>query len=445
MGKILKEKLKGLKFFEWRLFFALCALGLVPAVYQTIKTALISSVAPPSVFNVIGQMEWFDLINETLQAFLIIPLYSVLNRSLKKDGDVFARSVFKFGLAAFLVYAVFSCGVLIYGNSLITAMNVEAQGTPREVTARYLRLETAAFMIGVAVSYFNVVFVVVGKAKNVYAVLIAKTALSVIADFLLIPTFGVYGVAGSNIIVNFVIAAVSFCLLKRQKYISFCGYKKGDLPEFFAYIKSGFFSGAQQFIDNFVYAVMVCKMVNEVADQGVYWAANNFIWGWLLIPVTALAEVIRRDCRDGYFSLKKFDYYFISIVTIALWGVTAPLWSAFFGRVEKLADYAAVCSVTLKLVPFYIAYAGCSIIDNIFIGLGKTEYNAVNSLIINCVYYGIFYLLYALNILSFNINVIILMFGFGMVAHLAVSLTEEKILKSRLLKNSFVVQSEKTA
>ena len=44
-----------------------------------------------------------------------------------------------------------------------------------------------------------------------------------------------------------------------------------------------------------------------------------------------------------------------------------------------------------------------------------------------------------------NINVIILMFGFGMVAHLAVSLTEEKILKSRLLKNSSVVQSEKTA
>ena len=97
-------------------------------------------------------------------------------------------------------------------------------------------------MIGVAVSYFNVVFVVVGKAKNVYAVLIAKTALSVIADFLLITLFGVYGVAGSNIIVNFVIAAVSFCLLKRQKYISFCGYKKCDLPEFFAYIKSGFFS-----------------------------------------------------------------------------------------------------------------------------------------------------------------------------------------------------------
>ena len=56
MGKILKEKLKGLRSFEWRLFFALCALGLVPGVYQTIKTALISSVAPPSVFNVIGQM-----------------------------------------------------------------------------------------------------------------------------------------------------------------------------------------------------------------------------------------------------------------------------------------------------------------------------------------------------------------------------------------------------
>lgn len=49
---------------------------------------------------------------------------------------------------------------------------------------------------------------------------------------------------------------------------------------------------------------MICKMVNMVAEQGNYWIANNFIWGWLLIPITALSEVIRRDCKDGYAKLK---------------------------------------------------------------------------------------------------------------------------------------------
>lgn len=96
--------------------------------------------------------------------------------------------------------------------------------------------------------------------------------------------------------------------------------------------------------------------------------------------------------------------------------------------------------ITIKLAPFYIAYAGCAIIDNFFIGLGKTIYNAINSLVINVVYYGIFFILYLTNAITFTMDVIILMFGFGMVVHLAVSLIEEKIFlrkieKGRLLQN----------
>lgn len=87
--------------------------------------------------------------------------------------------------------------------------------------------------------------------------------------------------------------------------------------------------------------------------------------------------------------------------------------------------------IAVKLAPFYIAYAGCAIIDNFFIGLGKTIYNAINSLVINLVYYGIFYILYLTNALTFTMDVIILMFGFGMVVHLAVSLIEEKLFLRR--------------
>ena len=52
-----------------------------------------------------------------------------------------------------------------------------------------------------------------------------------------------------------------------------------------------------------------------------------------------------------------------------------------------------IFSITVRLVPFYVAYAGCAVIDNLFIGLGKTGYNAVNSLLINLGYYGAFYAL----------------------------------------------------
>ena len=79
----------------------------------------------------------------------------------------------------------------------------------------------------------------------------------------------------------------------------------------------------------------------------------------------------------------------------------------------------------------YLDYAGYAIIDNIFIGLGKTVYNMVNSLIINFGYYGIFYVLTLSNTIDFDMNTIILMFGFGMVFHFIISIVEEKIFQRK--------------
>lgn len=216
----MKEKLKQLKLFNWRLFASLCALALIPAIYQTIKTFIISSNTGSAAFDVIGQMEWFDLINETLQAFLIIPLYSILNKVLKHDDQNFAKHTFKTGLIAFAIYTLFSIGVLIYGSVLVQAMNPEEFDV--STANHYLQLETIAFMVGIIVSFVNVVFVVVGKDKNVYIFLAIQTVLSIITDFALIPNMGVYGIAISNIIVNSVLAIASFVMLYLQKLIKPC-------------------------------------------------------------------------------------------------------------------------------------------------------------------------------------------------------------------------------
>ena len=434
----MREKFRQLKSFNWRLFAALCALALIPAIYQTVKTFIISSNAQSSAFDIIGQMEWFDLINETLQAFLIVPLYSILNKILKNDGENFAEYTFKTGLLTFIFYTLFSVGVLIYGVVLLNAMNPDQ--TDLTAANLYLQLETVAFMVGIISSFVNVVFVVVGKDKNVYIFLAIKTVLSLIVDFALIPNTGIYGIAVSNIIVNSVLAVSGYVLLYVQKYIRACRFYKNDWKVFKEWCRVGIFSGLQQFIDNLIYAVMVCKMVNMVAEQGNYWIANNFIWGWLLIPVTALSEVIRRDCKDGYLKLNQFNYYFISSMVVVVWALTIPLWTPFFRYAENLQNAEQIFSIVIKLAPFYIAYAGCAIIDNIFIGLGKTLYNTVNSLIINLVYYGIFYTLYLAEAITFSMDVIILMFGFGMVVHLAISLIEEKLFLYR-----FEIKKQQTA
>lgn len=425
----MKEKIRQIKEFNWKLFFALCALALVPAIYQTLKTFIISANSQAEVFDIIGQMEWFDLINETLQAFLIVPLYSILNKILKHDSKHFSEHTFKTGLISFVLYSLFSIGVLIYGTVLIRAMNVAEANIG--VVNRYLQLETVAFMLGIAVSFVNVVFVIVGKSKNVYIFLIANVVLSIISDLVLIPNFGVYGIAVSNIAVNAVLAVISCMLLYRQGYLKPCKFNRNDCETLKAWCKIGAFSGIQQFIDNLIYAVMICKMVNMVAEQGNYWIANNFIWGWLLIPVTALTEIIRRDCKDGYKKLKQFNYYFVGAAVIALWALTVPLWTPFYQYAENLTNAHEIFLITVKLAPFYIAYIGSVIIDNIFIGLGKTVYNTVNSLIINFVYYGVFYILYLTDVLTFTMDVIIIMFGLGMVVHLLVSVIEERFFLRR--------------
>lgn len=64
---MLKDKFKLLKLFDWKLFVSLICLALVPAIIQTIETFVISTNVSTSGIDVIGQIEWFDLIDETIK------------------------------------------------------------------------------------------------------------------------------------------------------------------------------------------------------------------------------------------------------------------------------------------------------------------------------------------------------------------------------------------
>ena len=142
-----KKIIKDLKAFNYKLFIALCSLALAPAIYQSIRTFLIEKTVSSFAFDVIGQMEWFDLINETLLAFLIIPLYSILNKLFKENKELFATYVFKMMIIVFLFYCLFLVGILIYGKYFISFMNQNDMDL--DVVNTYLYLETIAFFLGV--------------------------------------------------------------------------------------------------------------------------------------------------------------------------------------------------------------------------------------------------------------------------------------------------------
>ncbi len=102
-----------------------------------------------------------------------------------------------------------------------------------------------------------------------------------------------------------------------------------------------------------------------------------------------------------------------------------PCWKPFLAYAERLENAEHIFEILLKLVPFYVAYTLCMIPDSIFIGKGNTYLNAINSVLVNFVYYGIWFILYKTNSVVFTIDIIIFMFGFGMVFHMMISFIEQ--------------------
>lgn len=403
--------------FNYRLFFAIMLLTFVPTIYETIRIYFISSIPDTSALNISGQMEWFDLIDETIKAFLLIPMYYVLNQVVE-DKDLLKKRITSAGILIFIEYLLFSIVIYFYVTNLSSFMSVPID--ERNEVINYLRLETIGFVVKIIPSFFAIVFLIINKSNYFYFTLLAQSILMIIGDIYFIPNFGVNGIAYSNILIQFILSILSIYLLYREKLLNL-NIKTKDFNWIKSWFNVGFFSGGEIFLNNLIYAVMIGKMVNEVSSQGVYWVANSFIWGWLLVPVIALGEIIKKDCKDGLLNLKAIYYLKISGVIILIWILSIPLWNTIFINLMNLDNPNEVFSIVLSLLPFYMFYGLTNIIDSIFYGLGKTTYMFINSIIVNLGYYGILFTLYNLNIFKPTLNNIVLMFGFGMIVHFVCS------------------------
>ena len=227
MMSIKNIKYLELKKFDWKLFLSLIALSIVPFLIQTIETFVVSINISAKAIDVIGQIEWYDLIDETIQAFLIIPLYSILNSVLKNDKGSFANIVFKSLILVFLLYSAFSVVVLVYSKHLISFMN--PQEIDLSLINKYLFLSTFAFMIDIVADFANVVFVVIGKSVNVYIFLAFKVFSTILSDFLIIPAFGVVGVGLAKILTSTILSVVALAILSIEKSIKISCFGTSDL------------------------------------------------------------------------------------------------------------------------------------------------------------------------------------------------------------------------
>ena len=409
--------MRSLKNINGRMFLALLVMGLCPTLYTTLRTFFLGQLPGEWSFSIAGQLSWVNLLYEVINEAIILPLYFFMGQ-IVSDKEDYSNRIRSGLLISLGIYTACSVLVMIFVDPLLRFMAV-SQDILSE-SASYIRIECIANIFSILYSFICVALITIGKDKLVYAITAAKLFLSIILDTMLVSSLpvslkcGVNGIGISNIISNLLLFIIAAVLISR------CGYpvfKKTKLS--FAWMKDffkiGSISGLESFVRNIAYMLMVSRMVNMVGEQGTYWVANNFIWGWMLLPITQLGELIKQETAKDKNAVRNntHGYFAITGMTCILWIVTIPLYKLFMQYVLNYSDVDKLFELVMLLFGFYVLYAFQNVFDATFYGRGKTKYMLFESVVTNSIYYGAFFVMYLCGIWKPTLIGIALMFGFG--------------------------------
>ena len=402
---------------NYKLYFALLFLGLAPTVYTTVRVFFLGSLPGEYSFSIAGQLSWVNLLYEIINEAIILPLFYFIGKVVT-DKKEFANRVKTGMLMSLVIYLILSAIIICFTKPLLLLMSTDSGIIEASVT--YIRIESVANIFLILTQFTLVALVTINKSKYLYFLTFARLVLSLVCDTFLVSSLpislnlGVNGIGYSNIIVNIILLTVSLVLLSKESIDVFdrVNLNFAWVKEF---IKIGSISGLESLVRNVAYMVMISRMVNVVGEQGTYWVANNFIWGWLLLPVLQLGELIKQETATDKDNIRKnsLGYFGLTAIISALWFISIPLWKPFMANVLQFTDVDKLFELVLVLVGFYVLYAFQNVFDSIFYGLGKTNYMLFESVVTNTVYYGIAFILYLTGIWTPSLIGIALLFGIG--------------------------------
>ena len=408
---------RSLKNLNWKLFISLLVMGLCPSIYITLRVFFLGKLPGDWVFSIAGQLSWVNLLYEILDEAIILPLYFFMGKAINNKNDYTNR--IKTGLIiSSSVYAVCSIFIIGFTNPLLSIMATSKDIISESVI--YIRIESIANIFILLSNFILICLITLGKSRYVYILTAAKLILSIVFDTFLVSTLnisanlGVNGIGYSNIIVNIILFAVSVVLLSKEGYKIF---NKEKLSFTWAkeFVKIGGISGLESFVRNIAYMLMISRMVNMVNEQGTYWVANSFIWGWLLLPINQLGELIKQEVSTDEKAIKNntLGYFAVTAIVCLVWFITIPGWKGFMANVLQFSDVDKLYNLVMVLLGFYVLYALQNVFDCEFYGLGKTNYMLFESIVTNSIYYGIAFALYLAGKWTPTLMSIALLFGVG--------------------------------
>ena len=402
---------------NYKLYFSLLVLGLCPTIYTTVRVFLLGQLPGEWSFSITGQLSWVNLLYEVINEAIILPLFFFIGK-VTNDNKEFTNRI-KTGLLLSLgIYLVLCSAIICFTKPLLLLMAADKEII--DASATYIRIESVSNIFLILSQFTLVPLVAINKSKYLYFITIARLILSLLCDTFLVSSLpislnlGINGVGFSNIIVNAVLLLISLKLLTNES-IPILSKDKLSFTWVDEFIKVGGISGIESLVRNVAYMVMISRMVNVVGEQGTYWIANNFIWGWLLLPVLQLGELIKQETSADKENVRKncLGYFCITSIISIFWIVSIPFWKPFMANILQFSDVNKLFKLVLVLVGFYVLYAFQNVFDSIFYGLGKTNYMLFESVVTNTIYYGIAFILYATGVWTPSLIGIALLFGIG--------------------------------
>ena len=417
MTGVCRKTTDSLKRFNFKLFLALLVLGLCPTVYTTVRVFFLGQLPGEWAFSIAGQLSWVNLLYEVVCEAIILPLFFFVGK-VKRDKAAFSNRVRTGMLAALGAYLILSAGILLFAEPLLRIM--AADESILAASASYIRIESVANVFSILAQFTLVALVSVNKSRYLYILTAARLVLSLIFDTFFVSSlpvslgFGVNGIGYSNILVNALLLAVSLLLLNREGVKTF-SKQRLDFGWMREFARIGGISGLESLVRNITYMVMISRMVNVVGEQGTYWVANNYIWGWLLLPVLQLGELIKEETAEDQENVRRNTpgYFCITAWICLLWCASIPFWKPFMAHVLGFSDVDKLFNLVLLLLGFYVLYAVQNIFDATFYGLGKTNYMLFESVVTNTVYYGAAFLLWRAGLWAPTLTGIAILFGVG--------------------------------
>jgi Na+-driven multidrug efflux pump len=413
--------LKHLKRFDSRLFVALLITGLLPVLYVTVRFNFLGNLPTDWGYNIASQLQYIHLMFEVLQEMLILPLFFIIGKTIN-DSLATKNKVNTGLLGLFGIFTLFSLIVGLSANWIVQAMAQNPDLIAQTVS--YIRYELIGLVFSNLVKFLLILFILKNYKKEIYFILIVQMFLTIFFDSLFISELsismnvGVNGIAYTNIIVNIALLGMMLGLTIKKLDITKTDItNKLDFHWFREWVIIGGFSGIESFVRNFAFMIMIIRMINVVNEQGTFWVANGFIWGWMLLPILTLGELIKKETSEGdeQIRTKTYGYFLVTTIVMILWLVTIPFWPWFLRVIMNITEYQKVFNLITLQIIFYAIFAYNNIMDSTFYGVGKTNYMLYQSLIVNIMFYGAAFIFFKLGIFIPTLNGIALLFGLGMV------------------------------